>query len=130
VIVTRGGPGVEVGGDAVDLSPAQTQAATASLMTLIAIAVYVLAVVARPYNWWKVLLLAVSAGAYVLIFAWPFTQDLFHLDSSNWTMNSVALISAVVGIVCVEAVSRVVPRWIARHGSPAEHSAEVEASAV
>ncbi|MCK8614361.1 HAD-IC family P-type ATPase [Gordonia sp. C13] len=131
VIVNPGGPGVEVGGDAVDLSPAQTQAATASLMTLIAIAVYVLAVVARPYNWWKVLLLAVSAGAYVLIFAWPFTQDLFHLDSSNWTMNSVALTSAAVGIVLVEAVSRIVPRWIASHGSPAEHSVEVgEASAV
>ncbi|MHC3002233.1 HAD-IC family P-type ATPase [Gordonia metallireducens] len=131
VIVNPGGPGVEVGGDAVDLSPAQTQAATASLMTLIAIAVYVLAVVARPYNWWKVLLLAVSAGAYVLIFAWPFTQDLFHLDSSNWTMNSVALTSAAVGIVFVEAVSRIVPRWIASHGSPAEQSVRVgEASTV
>ncbi|MCZ4651888.1 HAD-IC family P-type ATPase [Gordonia amicalis] len=129
LIVNPGGPGVEVGGDAVELSPAQTQAATASLMTLIAIAVYVLAVVARPYTWWKVVLLGVSAGAYVLIFAWPFTQDLFRLDSSNATMNSVALVSAAIGIVCVEAVSRVVPRWIATHGSPAEHSVEVDAAA-
>ncbi|GAC53045.1 HAD-IC family P-type ATPase [Gordonia amicalis] len=129
LIVNPGGPGVEVGGDAVDLSPAQTQAATASLMTLIAIAVYVLAVVARPYTWWKVVLLGVSAGAYVLIFAWPFTQDLFRLDSSNATMNSVALVSAAIGIVCVEAVSRVVPRWIATHRSPAEHSVEVDAAA-
>ncbi|SDU58249.1 HAD-IC family P-type ATPase [Gordonia westfalica] len=129
VIVNPGGAGVEVGGDAVDLSPAQTQAATASLMTLIAIAVYVLAVVARPYNWWKVILLAVSAGAYVLIFAWPFTQDLFHLDSSNWTMNSVALTSAAVGIVLVEAVSRIVPRWIATHNPAGTHSADVEVAA-
>jgi cation-transporting ATPase E len=129
VIVNPGGPGVEVGGDAVDLSPAQTQAATASLMTLIAIAVYVLAVVARPYNWWKVLLLVVSAGAYMLIFGWPFTQDLFHLDSSNWTMNSVALTSAAVGIVLVEAVSRIVPRWIANHSSSEGHSADVEVAA-
>ncbi|MFT4397499.1 HAD-IC family P-type ATPase [Gordonia lacunae] len=116
LIVNPGGAGVEVGGDAVELSPGQTQAATASLMTLIAIAVYVLAVVARPYNWWKIVLLAVSAGAYVLIFAWPFTQDLFRLDSSNWGMNSVALISAAIGIVCVEVVSRVAPKWIATHG--------------
>ncbi|MDS1115876.1 HAD-IC family P-type ATPase [Gordonia westfalica] len=129
VIVNPGGAGVEVGGDAVDLSPAQTQAATASLMTLIAIAVYVLAVVARPYNWWKVILLAVSAGAYVLIFAWSFTQDLFHLDSSNWTMNSVALTSAAVGIVLVEAVSRIVPRWIATHNPAGTHSADVEVAA-
>jgi cation-transporting ATPase E len=98
-------------------------------MTLLAIAVYVLAVVARPYNWWKVLLLVVSAGAYMLIFGWPFTQDLFHLDSSNWTMNSVALTSAAVGIVLVEAVSRIVPRWIANHSSSEGHSADVEVAA-
>lgn len=65
----------------------------------------------------------------MLIFAWPFTQDLFRLDSSNATMNSVALVSAAIGIVCVEAVSRVVPRWIATHRSPAEHSVEVDAAA-
>ncbi|MET9202930.1 HAD-IC family P-type ATPase [Gordonia sp. NPDC003585] len=113
VLVNPGGAGVEVGGDAADLSPAQTQAATATLMTLIAIAVYVLAVVARPYTWWKVVLIAASAGAYVIIFAWPFTQHLFKLDSSNWEMNSVALTSAAIGIVAVEAVSRIVPRVVA-----------------
>ncbi|WP_223205300.1 HAD-IC family P-type ATPase [Gordonia jinghuaiqii] len=128
VIVNPGGTGVEVGGDAVNLSPPQTQAATAALMTLIAIAVYVLAVVARPYNWWKVILIAVSAGAYVLIFAWPFTQDLFRLDSSNWEMNSVALIAAAVGIALVEAVSRVVPRWIAAHSTDAGQPIETVAA--
>ncbi|WP_238421176.1 HAD-IC family P-type ATPase [Gordonia sp. 'Campus'] len=128
VIVNPGGSGVEMGGDAVNLSPAQTQAATAALMTLIAIAVYVLAVVARPYNWWKVILLTCSAGAYVLIFAWPFTQDLFRLDSSNWHMNSVALVSAAIGIVCVEVVSRVVPRVLAgRHDDAAQHGGSLAA---
>ncbi|MEO9327129.1 HAD-IC family P-type ATPase [Gordonia aurantiaca] len=128
VIVNPGGPGVEVGGDSVNLSPEQTQAATASLMTLIAVAVYVLAVVARPYTWWKVLLLAVSAGAYVLIFAWPFTQDLFELDSSNWAMNSVALVSAAIGIVLVEVVSRLAPRWIAAHDPHHVHPADAESA--
>ncbi|WP_439031993.1 HAD-IC family P-type ATPase [Gordonia terrae] len=128
VIVNPGGSGVEMGGDAVDLSPDQTQAATAALITLIAIAVYVLAVVARPYNWWKIILLVGSAGAYVLIFAWPFTQDLFRLDSSNWHMNSVALVSAAVGIVCVEIVSRVVPRVLAdRHDDAAQHGGSLAA---
>ncbi len=130
VIVNPGGPGVQVGGDSVNLSPEQTQAATASLMTLIAVAVYVLAVVARPYTWWKVLLLAVSAGAYVLIFSWPFTQDLFELDSSNWTMNSVAFVSAAVGIVLVEVVSRLAPRWIAAHDPHHVHPADRDAEPV
>ena len=98
-------------------------------MTLIAVAVYVLAVVARPYNWWKAVLLAVSAAAYVLIFAWPFTQDLFRLDSSNWGMNTVALLSAAVGIACVEVVSRVAPRWVATHDND-QHGDEAQVSGV
>ncbi|GAA1481354.1 cation-translocating P-type ATPase [Gordonia sinesedis] len=113
LIVNPGGQGLSLGGDAVELPAPQTQAATATLMTLIAVAVYVLAVVARPYTWWKVLLLAVSAGAYVLIFAWPFTQHMFKLDSSNWQMNSVAFVSAACGIAAVEILSRVVPRIVA-----------------
>ncbi|MGV9824049.1 HAD-IC family P-type ATPase [Gordonia sp. NPDC003429] len=114
VIVNPGGTGVALGGDSVDLSPEQTQAATATLITLIAVAVYVLAVVARPYTWWKVVLVGVSVGAYVIIFAWPFTQHLFKLDSSNWWMNSVAFTSAAVGIGLVELVSRIAPRLMAR----------------
>ncbi|MGC5255275.1 HAD-IC family P-type ATPase [Gordonia sp. DT218] len=114
VIVNPGGAGVEIGSkDSVDLSPLQTQAATATLMTLIAVALYVLAVVARPYNWWKAILLGVSVGAYVLIFLWPWTQDLFKLDTSNAQMMSVAAVSAAVGIAAVEVVSRMVPRVVA-----------------
>ncbi|MFT4125985.1 MAG: HAD-IC family P-type ATPase [Gordonia sp. (in: high G+C Gram-positive bacteria)] len=110
LIVNPGGAGASLGSkDAVELSPAQTQAATATLICLIAVAVYVLAVVARPYTWWKVVLLAVSVGAYVLIFAWPWTQDLFKLDSGNGSMNIVALIAAAIGIVCVEITAQVLP---------------------
>ena len=114
VIVNPGGQGVEIGSKtAVDLSPAQTQAATATLVTLIAVALYVLAVVARPYTWWKVVLIAISVGAYVLIFTWPWTQHLFKLDSSNIGMMSVAFVSAAVGIAAVEVVSRLVPGLVA-----------------
>ncbi|PRC56551.1 magnesium-transporting ATPase, partial [Mycobacterium sp. ITM-2017-0098] len=42
----------------------QTQASTAALITLLVAAVWVLAVVARPYEWWRVALVAVSAVAY------------------------------------------------------------------
>ena len=122
LIVNPGGSGVTLGSeDAVTMTAAQTQAATATLMTLIAVAVYVLAVVARPYTWWKVLLLAISVGAYVLIFAWPWTQEMFKLDSTNWEMNSVALISAAAGIAAVEITSRVLPRVLqARAGGSTE----------
>ncbi|MGW0039986.1 HAD-IC family P-type ATPase [Gordonia sp. NPDC003376] len=112
VIINPGGAGVSLGGDSVDLPPEQTQAATATLICLIAVALYVLMVVARPYNWWKVLLMVISVLAYVIIFAWPWTQHMFKLDSSNWQMNSVAFVAAAIGIVCVEIVSRVLPRIV------------------
>ncbi|MGO3328304.1 HAD-IC family P-type ATPase [Gordonia sp. (in: high G+C Gram-positive bacteria)] len=84
----------------------QTQAATAALATMIAIAVYVLAVVARPYTWWKLVLIGVSVLAYVGIFTIPFTQRMFHLDSSNAGMMAVAGICALVGCVAVEVCTR------------------------
>ena len=108
VIVNPGGAGAQLGAeDSVDLTPDQTQAATATLLTLIAVAWYVLVVVARPYNWWKILLLSVSAGAYVLIFLIPWSQDMFLLDVSDPQKLMVGAISAAVGIVLVEVVQRV-----------------------
>nr|WP_124711227.1 HAD-IC family P-type ATPase [Gordonia insulae] len=130
VMVNPGGAGIEIGSkDSVDLTPAQTQAATATLVTLIAVALYVLAVVARPYTWWKVLLLAISVGAYVIIFSWPWTQHLFKLDSSNAQMMTVAAISAAVGIAAVEAVSRIVPRIVAARGARHDGSTSLDGTA-
>ncbi|MEE4025654.1 HAD-IC family P-type ATPase [Gordonia sp. PKS22-38] len=114
IIVNPGGTEMTVGAkETIDFSPAQTQAATAALVTLLAVALYVLAVVARPFTWWKAVLLGASVGAYVVIFTWPWTQELFRLDSSNLQMITVALTSAAVGIAAVEAVSRVAPRLLA-----------------
>ena len=58
----------------------QTQASTAALITLLISALWVLAVVARPYQWWRVALVATSAVAYVVIFAVPLAGR-----SSCWT---------------------------------------------
>ncbi|MBE7192006.1 MAG: HAD-IC family P-type ATPase, partial [Gordonia polyisoprenivorans] len=129
VIVNPGGTGVALGGDSVDLPPAQTQAATATLICLIAVALYVLAVVARPYTWWKIVLLVASVGAYVIIFAWPWTQHMFKLDSSNWDMNVVAFIAAACGIAGVEIVSRLLPRLVGDRDSEHIDGAEGESLA-
>ncbi len=79
-----------------------TQATTATLVTTIMTASWVLAVVARPYEWWKVALLATSMGAYLLIFALPLTRDLFVLDPTNSSLMTVGLVSGVIGAVLVE----------------------------
>ncbi|WP_280235311.1 cation-translocating P-type ATPase [Nocardia cyriacigeorgica] len=79
------------------------QAGTTALITLIMIAVWVLAIVARPYVWWKVVLLAGSVLAYLLLFSFPFTREFFKLDPSNVSLTTAALICGAVGIVLVEA---------------------------
>ena len=60
-------------------------------------ALWVLAVVARPYQWWRVALVAVSGLAYVVIFAIPLAREKFMLDPSNLAMTSIAMGIGLVG---------------------------------
>ena len=59
----------------------QMQASTSALITLLVIAVWVLAVVARPYSWWRVVLVALSGTAYVVIFSIPLRARAIHARS-------------------------------------------------
>lgn len=82
----------------------QDQASTAALITLLVTAVWVLAVAARPYEWWRLALVVASALAYVLIFSLPWTQQKFFLDSSNLWVTSVALAVGVMGAAVIETM--------------------------
>ena len=82
----------------------QTQASTAALITLLVSAIWVLAVVARPYEWWRVALVTVSALAYVVIFSIPLAQKWFMLDPSNAAITSMALGIGVVGAAVIEVL--------------------------
>ncbi|MBN3510378.1 cation-translocating P-type ATPase [Mycolicibacterium nivoides] len=86
-------------------SPAeQTQASTAALITLLVSSLWVLSVVARPYEWWRVALVAGSGLAYVLIFCLPLAQRLFMLDPSNLKVTAIALGIGLVGAALIEAL--------------------------
>lgn len=82
----------------------QDQASTAALITLLVTAVWVLAVAARPYEWWRLALVVASASAYVLIFSLPWTQQKFFLDPSNLWVTSVALAVGVMGAAAIETM--------------------------
>jgi len=82
----------------------QTQASTAALITLLVAALWVLAVVARPYEWWRIALVAVSASAYVVIFSIPAARELFILDPSNVAITSTALGIGLLGAIAVEVI--------------------------
>ncbi len=89
----------------------QTQASTTALITLLVGSVWVLAVVARPYEWWRVALVAVSGLAYVVIFSIPLAQRTFLLDPSNLALTSMALGIGVVAAVSIEVAWWVEGRW-------------------
>ena len=81
---------------------ARTQASTAALITLTAIALWVLALVARPFAPWKALLVALMVAGSTLMFTLPLTQELFLLDPSNPEHLRIAFLSAAIGIALVE----------------------------
>ncbi|WP_249353331.1 HAD-IC family P-type ATPase [Rhodococcus sp. Q] len=80
----------------------QIQAGTTALITLITIALWVLAIVARPYVWWKIVLIAGSVAGYVVLFSVPFCREFFKLDPSNVAATTTAFVCGGVGIVLVE----------------------------
>ncbi|OBG58172.1 MULTISPECIES: HAD-IC family P-type ATPase [unclassified Mycobacterium] len=82
----------------------QEQASTAALITLLMTALWVLAVVARPYQWWRVALVIGSGLAYVVIFSIPLARKAFLLDPSNIAMTSTAVGIGVLGAAAVEAM--------------------------
>ncbi|WP_280274620.1 HAD-IC family P-type ATPase [Nocardia wallacei] len=80
----------------------KVQAGTTALITLLIIAVWVLAIVARPWSWWKAVLIGGSVGGYLILFSIPFTRHFFKLDPSNAALTGTAVICGVIGIVLVE----------------------------
>jgi cation-transporting P-type ATPase E len=82
----------------------QEQATTAALITLLMTALWVLAVVVRPYQWWRLALVVASGLAYVVIFSIPLAQKKFLLDPSNIAVTSTALGIGVLGAAAIEAV--------------------------
>ncbi|MCG5431110.1 HAD-IC family P-type ATPase [Mycobacterium sp. MYCO198283] len=82
----------------------QLQASTAALITLLVAAVWVLAVVARPYQWWRVALVAASALAYVVLFTLPLAQRTFLLDPSDPVITGRALLIGVAAAAVIEVL--------------------------
>ncbi|MGC5041591.1 cation-translocating P-type ATPase [Streptomyces sp. DT190] len=86
---------------------AETSAAT---LTLFLISMWVLAIIARPYTWWRIALVAAMGGAFLLVLVVPWLQDFFALKLVGMTMPWVA-----VGISAVAAATlELTWRWVDR----------------
>jgi cation-transporting ATPase E len=80
----------------------QVQASTTALITLMALALWVLGIIARPYTWWKAGLVAAMVLVSGLMFVLPVTQRLFLLDPGNTGHTLTALGCAAAGILLIE----------------------------
>ena len=73
---------------------------TTAVITLSAIALWVLALVARPYTWWRIALVVAMAAGMALALALPLSRTFFELRSYDPALDVVAL--AIAG--CAGAV--------------------------
>jgi cation-transporting ATPase E len=86
---------------------AETSAAT---LTLFLISMWVLAIVARPYTWWRIGLVAAMGVAFLCVLAMPWLQHFFALRLVGETIPWVA-----VGIAAVSAAAlELVWKWVDR----------------
>ncbi|MFF7470981.1 HAD-IC family P-type ATPase [Streptomyces sp. NPDC008092] len=86
---------------------AETSAAT---LTLFLISMWVLAIIARPYTWWRVALVASMGLAFVFVLAVPALQSFFALKLVGVAMPWTAVGIAVVG----SAVLELLWKWVER----------------
>ena len=86
---------------------AETSAAT---LTLFLIAMWVLAIIARPYTWWRVGLVAAMGLGFVIVLVVPWLQEFFALKLVGTTMPWTAVGIAVGASVLLELVWKWVDR--------------------
>ncbi|MFJ8012659.1 HAD-IC family P-type ATPase [Streptomyces sp. NPDC096339] len=86
---------------------AETSAAT---LTLFLTSMWVLAIIARPYTWWRVALVGAMGGAFLIVLVVPWLQDFFQLKLVGATMPWIAVAIAAAAATLIEFTFR----WVNR----------------
>ncbi|MFE6836426.1 HAD-IC family P-type ATPase [Streptomyces sp. NPDC057705] len=82
-----------------DALKAETSAAT---LTLFLTSMWVLAIIARPYTWWRVGLVGAMGGAFLIVLVVPWLQDFFQLKLVGTTMPWIAVAVAAAAATLIE----------------------------
>ncbi|MHA7957424.1 HAD-IC family P-type ATPase [Streptomyces sp. L500] len=100
------------------LAPADTLGAetSAATLTLFLISLWVLAIIARPYTWWRVALVAAMGAGFVVVLVVPWLQRFFALKLIGTTMPWTAVAIAVAAGVALELTWR----WLKTNDGPTE----------
>ncbi|MEV7866904.1 HAD-IC family P-type ATPase [Streptomyces sp. NPDC088124] len=89
---------------------AETSAAT---LTLFLVSMWVLAIVARPYTWWRICLVVSMGAAFLVVLAVPALQHFFALKlvgtAVPWAAVGIAVVASVALELCWHWVGRRFP---------------------
>ncbi|MFG2992689.1 HAD-IC family P-type ATPase [Streptomyces sp. NPDC048257] len=83
---------------------------SAATLTLFLTSMWVLAIIARPYTWWRVALVGAMGGAFLIVLAVPWLQDFFQLKLVGGTVPWIAVGVAAAAAVLIEFTFRWVDR--------------------
>ncbi|GAA3736243.1 HAD-IC family P-type ATPase [Plantactinospora mayteni] len=80
---------------------AETSAAT---LTLFLVGLWAVAIIARPYTWWRILLVLALGCAFAVILVVPFLQEFFQLSLVGTTAPGIAVGLAVAAGALLELI--------------------------
>lgn len=107
------GSGVLVVFGTLHLRGEELQASTGATLTLIVMALWLLAILARPWNWWRLALVGAMALGALLAVAIPFVREFFALEWPAGDTFRLVVIVGVIGAVLIEVVYRLRERRLA-----------------
>ncbi|QGG93643.1 HAD-IC family P-type ATPase [Actinomarinicola tropica] len=87
------------------------EARTLAVCVLLALGLYILGLLCRPLNTYRIVLLAAMVGGYLVALTWGPVQEFFALtlpDTEHWTLGAVC---ALVGMAVLEVGPRLLPGW-------------------
>lgn len=108
------GTGVLVVYGTLHLRGEELQASTGATLTLILMALWLLGILARPWNWWRLILVAAMAIGAVLAVAIPFVRHFFALEWPTATTGWLILVVGLSGAALIEVAHRVRERRLNR----------------
>ncbi|KIF00383.1 metal ABC transporter ATPase [Streptomyces sp. RSD-27] len=89
---------------------ALTSETSAATLTLFLTSLWVLAIIARPYTWWRLALVAAMGAAFLLVLVVPWLQHFFQLKLEGVTMPWIAVAIAAAAAALIEVAFRWVDR--------------------
>ncbi len=81
-----------------------SESRTMATLVLAVVGLWILGELARPFNWWKALLVAAMVLGLVLVFTVPWLSEFFALDLPSWTIVLEEMAIAFVAIILLELI--------------------------